>query len=162
MNANCKENSTGEMSGLIRFRPPRIALTYLAAAAGLHVLSPKGTVLLLPYHLLGMLLLAAGFTIMMWAWALFKKKKTALCLSTDAILLIKEGPYRFTRNPMYLGMAQMLCGAAFLFGSVIAFSAPVAFFITMNEVFVPVEENNMERLFGERYLEYKKSVRRWL
>jgi protein-S-isoprenylcysteine O-methyltransferase Ste14 len=162
MNANCKANKIGEMRGLIRFRPPRIALTCLAAAADLHVLSPKGTVLFVPYHLLGMLLLTAGFTIMIWSWVLFKKSKSAICPTSDAAALIKAGPYRFTRNPMYLGMALMLCGAAFLFGSVIAFSAPAAFFITMNEVFIPFEENNMERLFGDSYMEYKNRVRRWL
>ena len=159
MSSNC---SREKMVGLIRFRPPRIALTCLAAAAGLHVLSPEGTVLFLPYHLLGMLMLVCGFTVMIWAWTLFKKKETALCLPKDAALLIQEGPYRFTRNPMYLGMALMLCGAAFLFGSVIAFSAPGAFLITINEVFIPFEERNLERLFGDSYLEYKESVRRWL
>lgn len=151
-----------EMGGLIRFRPPRIALTCLVAAAGLHVLSPNGTVLFLPYHLLGMLLVAVGFTVMMWAWTLFKKAKTAICIPTDAAMLIQDGPYRLTRNPMYLGMALMLCGAAFLFGSVIAFSAPAAFFITMNETFIPFEERNLGRLFEDSYLDYQRRVRRWL
>jgi len=162
MNTNDKSNNTREMSALIEFRPPRIALTYFVAAAGLHVLSPKGTVLFLPNHLLGLLLLTCGFTTMIWAWVLFKQRKAAICPTADAELLMQDGPYRFTRNPMYLGMALMLCGAAFLFGSIIAFSAPVAFFITINEIFIPFEENNLERLFSDNYREYKKCVRRWL
>jgi len=159
MSATCINK---EMAGLMRFRPPRIALTCLAAAAGLHVLSPKGTVLFVPYHLLGMLQIIGGFAVMIWAWVLFKQKQTAICPTAEAALLMQDGPYRFTRNPMYLGMASMLCGAAFLLGSIIAFSAPVAFFISMNEIFIPFEENNMKRLFGDGYLDYINRVRRWL
>lgn len=162
MSTDCEAKSSEKLSGIIRFKPPRIALTCLAAAAGLHVLSPKGTVLFMPYHLLGMVLLAAGFIVMMWAWILFRRKKTAICLPIDSAVLIEDGPYRFTRNPMYLGMAMMLCGTAFLFGSVIAFSAPATYFITINEVFIPFEEAKMERLFGDSYLEYKNRIRRWL
>lgn len=162
MHVDCKTDSTEGMSGLIRCKPPRIALTCLVAAAGLHVVSPKGTVLFLPYHLLGMLQIIGGFTVMMWAWVLFKQKKTAVCPTAEAAVLMQDGPYRYTRNPMYLGMVLMLCGTAFLLGSIIAFCAPVAFFITMNEIFIPFEETNMKRLFENSYIGYIKSVRRWL
>jgi protein-S-isoprenylcysteine O-methyltransferase Ste14 len=139
------------MNKMLSYRPPRIAIAYLAVAAGLHYLSPAGTVLHFPYRLLGTVFGLAGFGIMMWAWTLFKRRKTVVCPTGKATTLIQVGPYRFTRNPMYLGMALILCGVAFLLGSVIAFLAPLAFYITMNEEFIPFEEQNMEQTFGEEY-----------
>jgi protein-S-isoprenylcysteine O-methyltransferase Ste14 len=109
------------MKKMLSYRPPRIALAYLAVAAGLHYLSPPGTVLHLSYRLLAVVFGLAGFGIMMWAWVLFQRKKTVVCPTGQATTMIQSGPYRFTRNPMYLGMVFMLCGAGFLLGSVVAF-----------------------------------------
>lgn len=147
---------------MLSYRPPRIAMAYLAAAAGVHYLSPVGTVLHFPYRLIGTVFGLAGFGIMMWAWILFKRRKTVVCPTGKATALILSGPYLFTRNPMYLGMLCMLCGAGFLLGSVVAFLAPVAFYVTMNEVFIPFEEQNMEQTFGEEYRRYRERVRRWI
>lgn len=166
---NCSagvENNKKEiaLNTLFSYRPPRIALAYLAAAAALHYLSPAGTVLYFPYRLLGTVCGLAGFVIMMWAWVLFQRKKTAVCVYPpgQSTALIQAGPYRFTRNPMYVGMLLMLCGAAFLLGSVVAFLAPFALYVTVNEVFIPFEERNMEQLFGEEYSRYRERVRRWI
>jgi protein-S-isoprenylcysteine O-methyltransferase Ste14 len=150
------------MNRMLSYRPPRIALAYLAATAGLHYLSPAGTVLHFPYRLLGTVFGLAGFGIMMWAWMIFKRKKTVVCPTGKATTLIQSGPYQLTRNPMYLGMLLMLCGAGFVLGSMMAFLAPIAFYITMNEVFIPFEEQNMEQTFGEEYCRYRGHVRRWI
>jgi len=159
------ENNNQEtaMNKMLSYRPPRIALAYLAAAVGLHYLSPAGTVLHFPYRLLGTAFGLAGFGIMMWAWTLFKRRKTVVCPTLGrSTTLIQSGPYRFTRNPMYLGMLLMLCGAGFFLGSVISFLAPIAFYVTMNEVFIPFEEQNMEQTFGEEFCRYREHVRRWI
>jgi protein-S-isoprenylcysteine O-methyltransferase Ste14 len=63
---------------------------------------------------------------------------------------------------MYVGMVLMLCGAGFLLGSVVAFLAAPAFYITVNEVFIPFEERKMKATFGEEYRGYRERVRRWL
>jgi protein-S-isoprenylcysteine O-methyltransferase Ste14 len=156
------------MNKMLSYRPPRIALVCLAAAVGLHYLSPPETILYFPYHFLGTLFGIAGFSIMMWAWVLFQQRKTVVCIvlptgqAAQATTLIQSGPYRFTRNPMYLGMALMLCGAGFFLGSVAAFLAPLAFSIIVNEVFIPFEERNMEQTFNEEYRHYRERVRRWI
>jgi len=76
--------------------------------------------------------------------------------------MVAEGTYKFTRNPMYLGVTIALLGAAIFFGNALSFLSPLIFFLIMNYYFVPREEKLMENIFGKKYLEYKKQVRRWL
>ena len=76
--------------------------------------------------------------------------------------MIVKGPFRFSRHPMYLGMAAILLGAGFIFGSLVTFLVTVVFIITMEMVFISVEEKNMTEIFGENYINYKKHVRRWI
>lgn len=150
------------MNKILTYRPPRIAFACLAVAAGLHYLSPASTVLHFSYHLLGTVSGLSGFVVMIWAWVLFKTRNNAICPTSRATVLIQSGPYQFTRNPMYLGMLLMLCGAGFLLGSVVAFLAPMMFYVTMNEVFIPFEEQAMEEIFGADYVRYREQVRRWI
>ncbi|MHB8793034.1 MAG: methyltransferase family protein [Thermoleophilia bacterium] len=147
---------------LLSFRPPRVAIALMAAALGLHLLSPAGTILFLPFKWLGAISLAVGFGVMMWTWVLFTRGKTAICPTAMATSFIVRAPFSFSRNPMYLGMVMMLTGTAFLLGSVIAFAAPVAFLFIINDFFIPFEEQSMKQLFGEQYTDYQRRVRRWL
>jgi len=80
------------------------------------------------------------------------------------ILLIigATGPYRFTRNPMYLGWAIVTLGVACLIGTWPMFVASIAFFATMNWVQIPFEEVKMRRQFGEVFDSYTREVRRWV
>ena len=72
------------------------------------------------------------------------------------------GSYKLTRNPMYLGVSIALFGAAFYFGNLLSFLSPLIFFIAVNLYFVPSEERLMESIFGKKYIDYKKKVRRWI
>ncbi|MFC1701598.1 methyltransferase family protein [Pseudomonadota bacterium] len=93
---------------------------------------------------------------------LFKKAGTGIKPFDEATTLVKDGFYRYSRNPMYLGMCLMLTGSAFLMGSIGALlPIPVFVWIIRNK-FVVAEERFLEASFGERYLEYKSAVRRWL
>lgn len=150
------------MTRILSYRPPRIALVLFAASALAAHLSPKGTVLHFPYHFLGMVLAAAGVAAMMWAWVAFRRAGTAVCPTGESSVLITTGVYRATRNPMYLGMQGMLIGAAFLVGDVTAFLAPVAFFLVIDKVFIPYEEEDLRRSFGAEYERYAEHTRRWL
>ncbi len=76
--------------------------------------------------------------------------------------LVTEGPFHISRQPIYLGMIFILLGEAILLGSLITFIFPVIFMILMEKIFIPVEEKNLETAFGEKYLDYKKKVRRWI
>ncbi|MFI5251226.1 MAG: methyltransferase family protein [Bacteroidota bacterium] len=148
---------------IITIRPPRLAMMYLLLALVIYFLSPAGTLLHIPSIVLAIIIFVAGFMVMMWAWGLFQKEKTEVCpLSEANKTLITRGPYSFSRNPQYLGMVFMLAGVAFLFGSVPMFLAPVAFFITINNVFIPYEESKMLKQYGNKFEAYRTKVRMWL
>ena len=81
----------------------------------------------------------------------------------DALTALETSrPYRFTRNPMYLGMTLVLLGGSLGLGSLTAFVGPAAFWTVINSIFIPFEEKKLEGTFGPQYLDYKRSVRRWL
>ena len=92
----------------------------------------------------------------------FKKAGTGIKPFDDATFLVQSGFYRFTRNPMYLGMFLMLTGVAFLMGSVGAALPVLLFVVIIRNNFVLAEERFLEASFGQQYLIYKSSVRRWL
>ena len=93
---------------------------------------------------------------------LFKKAGTGIEPFDEATTLVKNGFYRYSRNPMYLGMFLMLMGSAFLMGSIGALLPMPVFVLIIRNNFVLAEERFLEASFGERYLEYKSTVRRWL
>ncbi len=142
--------------------PPAYFITYLLLAVGLHFVIPIVKFIRTPYNYTGILLLGIGIWLNIWADKLFKKKGTTVNSFEKSSFFIEEGPFRFSRNPMYLGMVIILTGVAVLLGSITPFLVPAGFFITMNVVFIPDEERAMEETFGEQFLDYKKRIRRWL
>ena len=92
----------------------------------------------------------------------FKKAGTGLLPFDEATTLVTTGFYRYTRNPMYLGMFLILAGSAFLMGSVGAALPMVIFVLIIRNNFVLGEERFLEASFGQQYLDYKSKVRRWL
>ncbi|MDP2898030.1 MAG: methyltransferase [bacterium] len=70
------------------------------------------------------------------------------------------GPFRVSRHPRYLRVFAILLGGAVILGLVVAFVFPVVFVIVMDAMFIPREKRNLEEIFGERYVEYWKKVRR--
>ena len=91
----------------------------------------------------------------------FKNAGTGIKPFDEATILVTSGFYRYTRNPMYLGMFLMLTGAAFLMGSVGAALPVLAFMLIIRNNFVMGEERFLEASFGQQYLDYKSTVRRW-
>lgn len=149
-------------TGLIRLKPPRIALVLLLADVGLHFSFPNQLGWQFGCIFCGLALIALGFIVMLWAWSLFRKQETAICPTAEAAALVEAGPFRITRNPMYLGITVMLLGVAWILGTLPMLFAPVAFFVLMNAVFVPFEEHRLSEIVGQRYAEYRRRVRRWL
>jgi len=76
--------------------------------------------------------------------------------------LVTDGPFRYTRNPGYLGLAMLYAGIAVLRNSLWAILLlPVVLYVIQREV-IGREERYLERTFGEEYLAYKARVRRWV
>jgi len=115
-----------------------------------------------PSTYFGFLLIGFGFVMALWSRSLFLKNSTTLQPSEEPTSLVTSGPFRLSRNPIYLGMVVILLGVAVLLGTLVTLAFPVIF-VTLIEFFIiPREEQNLENLFGEPYREYKKSVRRWI
>ena len=146
----------------IVYRPPRIVMILLGAAITAHFIVPGPVLIAQRYSYSGYVLIALGTAVMLWAWGLFKRAKTPLPSNEKPGAFVVTGPYRFTRNPMYLGMVAILTGSAVTIATLPGFIATVVFFMIINYWIIPLEERSMEATFGEQYLEYKKQVRRWL
>jgi protein-S-isoprenylcysteine O-methyltransferase Ste14 len=145
-----------------RIVPPVYLLLTLAAMVALHRYAPVAQLIVAPYSHAGWLLVAAGVGIAAVAAGAFRRAGTGIVPFDPATALVTEGLYRFTRNPMYLGMVMLLTGVAIALGSVGAFLPIPVFVGIIHAWFIVGEERFLEDTFGESYLAYKRSVRRWL
>ena len=110
----------------------------------------------------GLLLLIIGFLVRMWATFYFYKNRMKVISLTPQETLVTAGPYRFSRNPLYLG------GNVFIFfGAALLLGSPTTLFITaihlpLMDLFIRREERQLEKDFDEEWVRYKKRVRRWI
>jgi protein-S-isoprenylcysteine O-methyltransferase Ste14 len=81
---------------------------------------------------------------------------------SSASFLVTSGIYRFTRNPMYLGMLFVLVGWALYLANVLGFLFLPAFILYMNRFQIEPEERALTSLFGQEFLEYASRVHRWI
>ncbi len=146
----------------MRVIPPIVGVFYLGAAGGLEYLLPNIRLISLPYHRIGLVLIGAGMVLAVWSVLLFKRARTPIDTFDTPTALVVDGPFRFSRSPMYVSLTVVLSGIAVYLGTLPWFLAPVAFALTMNASHIPREERNLERQFGQAYLDYKNRVRRWL
>jgi len=145
---------------LVFIPPPVYALLLLALAQLLAVWLP------LPVDLsaewLALLLGAAGIGLLLWAWFHFRQWRTTPVPFGTPSALVLTGPYRWTRNPMYLGIVLVLVGLVFLLGSPWFLLVPAGFWQIVNRLFIPYEEARLTELFGRDYQAFTVTVRRWL
>lgn len=113
-------------------------------------------------RMIGSLLLALGFLLRVWATVHFYDHSMRVISLEPQSTLITSGPYRFSRNPLYLGgNVFVFFGAAFVLGSPTALIA-TALHLPLMDRFIRREEAQLERQFGEQWQNYKNKVRRWL
>lgn len=148
---------------MLKLPPPVWAFFYLIAAGTASWMYPWRRLIDLRVVWLGAALITVGFALSLWAASLFRIEGTELnpTSETNKSLIIR-GPYRFTRNPMYLGLVVLTLGAGFTVGSLPMFVVPVLLFATANWVHIPFEEAKMRRQFGGAFGAYTSKVRRWI
>lgn len=142
--------------------PPTYFLAALLAIPCLHFLLPIIRIIPSPWNLTGILFILAGIVIELAADRMFHQAGTTVLPGAESLALVKGGVFRIGRNPMYLGFALILFGAAALFGTLTPFLVIPVFMILIERRFIRVEEAMLEQTFGPAYLDYKKMVRRWL
>jgi len=149
-------------SHIIHFRPPRIAMALVLLAAVLHLLVATGYFHVYSSWQAGGAVFALGFAIMIGAWWQFRAHQVAICPTAPTARLITGGLYRWSRNPMYLGMVAMLLGLALVIGTVPFYAAALLLALIMDRHFCTYEEQKLRDAFGDEFSRYAARVRRWL
>ena len=127
-----------------------------------HLIFPIVMIIFSPFNLIGIILIIIGFFLTLWTNSLLLKNQTTIKPYEIPGFLITSGPFKFRRNPLYLGMAIALFGVGVFLGSLSPFISPIIFVLLIDRLFAPMEEINLEKKFSEKYLDYKKKVRRWI
>jgi protein-S-isoprenylcysteine O-methyltransferase Ste14 len=147
---------------MLKLPPPIWALIFVLVAATISWGLGWPTVPWLHSPPLGIALVVLGLAPPVWAAILFRREDTEINPTSPANRkLVTTGPFRFTRNPMYLGLVIVTLGIAIWTGWWPMFLAPLAGFVTSNWVHIPFEEAKMRRQFGEAFDAYVARVRRW-
>lgn len=107
-------------------------------------------------------LIILGLVLEAWAGGLFKRRGTNVVPWSPATALVTDGPYRFSRNPMYVGFALTYLGLALGLESPTAVFLLLPCLILMTWGVIQREERYLAAKFGQPYLDYMKRVRRWL
>ena len=148
---------------MLNVPPPAWAFLYLIITGAVSWFYPWRALLDIRIVWLGVALVAIGIAISAWAFWLFQNEGTEIDPTSETNKsLVVGGPFRFTRNPMYLGLVTSTLGIAFWAGSPPMFAVPVLVFATVNWAHIPFEEAKMRRQFGEAFDRYTRQVRRWI
>ena len=111
---------------------------------------------------LGVSLMALGVSIVLASAGLFRLRKTTLNPFGEPATVVQDGFYRFSRNPMYLGMLLLLAGLGIWLGTLLALFIAPAFVAIMSRYYITREEQVLGARFGETYRAYRQRVRRWI
>ena len=110
----------------------------------------------------GLIILLIGLVFRTWAAHTFYSNKIKIISAKAQHRLLRVGPYKYSRNPLYVGIVLIFLGIIFILGSYIGIILAIINFLIWDLWLKFFEEKNLEQAFGEEYRNYKKSVRRWL
>jgi protein-S-isoprenylcysteine O-methyltransferase Ste14 len=142
--------------------PPILALGLLLVCGCLMAVIPLSLIPIPIGRSIGVVLLILGFVAGYSGFSAFRKAGTPIRPGDEPTKLVTSGPYRISRNPMYLGLELVLSGVFFLAKSPFFLIPPIVFFLLINFLQIPFEENLMAKRFGQSYAEYCQRVRRWV
>jgi protein-S-isoprenylcysteine O-methyltransferase Ste14 len=151
-----------DVANLGLVRPPLLYLISLVSGTVIHLAVPLP---FLPVTLavpLGVPIVAVAIALFSYSVARFRAAGTPLPARKPTTAIVRTGPYRFSRNPIYLAFSLFQLGIAIWVNSVWLLATLVGAVALINSVVIPKEEQYLERKFGAQYLDYKASVRRWL
>ncbi|OOE38869.1 hypothetical protein BZG06_16035 [Salinivibrio kushneri] len=116
-----------------------------------------------PYNLIGVPFVLLGLWLAISGKRLFKKLNTNIMTFEEPTKLVTQGVFKYSRNPMYLGFAVAMLGAALLTGAAVtSLLLTLAFVLITDRWYIAYEEHLMYQKFGAEYQEYCRNVRRWI
>ena len=145
-----------------RILPPWVFLGALVAMGALHQLVPEPELVPAPWNHIGWLPFAAAVALAFHVKFRFDKLGTPIRPFETSTVLVTDGPFAWSRNPIYLGMVVGLLGIAVVLGTPMPLVVAPAFAWIVQRRFIAVEEQMLEDAFGDDYRAYKASVRRWI
>ena len=154
--------SNHDHTRMYKYVPASTLGASIITAVILHYFFPVAIVIPFPYNLLGLLIIGLGIYLVLQSVLLLRSYNTTLEPSGNPSSLVTKYPYNYSRNPIYLGDLLIALGSATILSSLSAFIPPIIFFLVVNTIIIPFEENRLQKNFGIEYERYKGSVRRWL
>lgn len=140
--------------------PPHIFLLFLMGGIVLNWL--------IPVHFghgwggLGLLLFCAAFGMMLYCRKLFQEAETNIRPGQPTTVIIEEGPYKYSRNPIYVSFLVGFAGLAMMADAPLMLLLTIGLYYVLDRYVIEPEEAYLEAKFGEDYTDYKDTVRRWL
>jgi protein-S-isoprenylcysteine O-methyltransferase Ste14 len=110
----------------------------------------------------GVILVVIGLAVAFSALGIFRKRSTTTIPFETPTSLVTSGPYRFTRNPMYVGLTLVYLGVAGTRAEIWPVIVLPVMLAYVNFIVIPVEERHLQNAFGDAYADYGARVRRWL
>lgn len=141
--------------------PPLWLLIAMAVMAALHTWLPLATVVPQPWSRLGFVVIGFAMVLLVASARCFRRRGTGIRPFSEAVALVEEGPFRHTRNPMYLGLVGVTFGMAVCLGTASPLVVPPLFFLLLRQRFVLREERFLRDRFGAAFDAYCARTRRW-
>jgi len=139
--------------------PPLIFLAAIAIGLGLEALWPFADI---AHRRTGAVIFLAGLLLAGWAIVSFRRAGTNVQTRKPSTTVVAAGPYRFTRNPIYCGMALGIVGVGLAAGSVWTILMVVPFLVVIDRGVIAREERYLSAKFAADYGAYRARVRRWI
>ena len=156
------QHSGSQTANLGVFRPPLIYLASIATGLAFHWVWPRPLISGVALASLGAILVVASLLLFGSSVQRFRAAGTPVPARKPTTAIVQTGPYRFSRNPIYLAFSLLQLGIAVWVNSWWLVATLAAAVAIIHWVVVPREERYLEARFGSAYLDYKVSVRRWL
>lgn len=157
-------NATAPQHPGVRYPPPLLFVAGLVVGWLLHRAFPlpsggwSGTA----SRVLGWSAILAGGLLAVWAIASFRRARTSILPHRPASMLVLGGPYRHTRNPMYLALTLLYIGATVIIGTLWSFLLLPLVLVMLYRSVIRREERYLAAAFGAEYEAYRARVRRWI
>ena len=157
-----REAETSQDAPGVIAMPPLIYGAFLLLGLGLDFLSPIPVLPDWVRYFVGLPLIAASFAVAIPAVRIFRKADTNLDVRKPTTTVVAQGPFRYSRNPIYLAMTMLYIGVGLAADSLWVLGLVLPALIVMQFGVIRREERYLERKFGDEYLTYKRAVRRWI
>jgi protein-S-isoprenylcysteine O-methyltransferase Ste14 len=154
--------ATREVANVGWARPPLVYGTAIATGFLLELARPLPFLPRTFAALLGSFLVVVAVWVFLYSMRKFRMAGTPVPGNAPTTAIVRTGPYRFSRNPIYLAFSIFQLGIASWVNSVWLLGTLIPAVAIMAFVVIPREERYLERKFGADYRDYKRSVRRWL